>query len=370
MSDQPIYVTRPSLPPLDEFVSSLEKIWDSRLLTNGGPFHQDLEGELAAYLGVPYVSLTSNGDAALMVALKSLDLTGEVITTPYSFVSTTHSLLWNDLTPVFVDVNPLSGGVDADQIESEITDKTSAILAVHCYGFPCDVDKIQSIADRHGLKVIYDAAHAFGVQHHDGKSVLSYGDASILSFHATKVFNTFEGGAIISHSKEQKDYIDVMKNFGIAGQDSIPFHGMNAKMSEINAAFGLLQLNHIDQAIDAREKVSEQYCYLLQTVKGITCLNSISAGTRHNYAYFPIIVGDDYSKTRDDLFDFLLSHNIISRKYFYPLLSNLDMYKTYKSAAQDILPKANDLANNILCLPIYEGLSPEDIQKICEIIKG
>jgi dTDP-4-amino-4,6-dideoxygalactose transaminase len=368
MPDNPIFVTRPSLPPLEDFVSSLEQIWDSKFLTNGGPFHQELEDKLANYLGVPYVSLTSNGDAALLTVLKSMDLTGEVITTPYSFVSTTHSILWNGLTPVFVDINPASGNIDISKIEAAITDKTSAILAVHCYGFPCDVNAIEDIAIRHGLKVIYDAAHAFGVKCHCGKSVLNHGDASILSFHATKVFNTLEGGAIISYSKAQKDHIDLIKNFGIAGPEDIPFHGLNAKMSEVNAAFGLLQLNHIDQAIAKRKAVSDLYCSLLSDIEGVTCLNETAAGDQHNYSYFPVIIGDDYKHTRDELFDTLKSHNIMSRKYFYPLLSNIQTYQNYPTAEVNHLPHANNLADHVLCLPIYEDLDHMDIQRICGII--
>ena len=367
MSDSPVYVTQPSLPPLKEFVSSLEKIWESKHLTNGGPYHQELEAKLANYLGVPFISLTSNGDAALLAALKSMNLSGEVITTPYSFVSTTHSIIWNDLTPVFVDIDPDSGNIDAKQIEAAITDKTSAILAVHCYGFPCDVQAIESIAKKHDLKVIYDAAHAFGVRS-QSDSILNYGDAAILSFHATKVFNTFEGGAIISHSKEQKEHIDRIKNFGIANPENIPLHGLNAKMSEVNAAFGVLQLNYVGRAIEKRKSISDLYCSLLSNVAGIDCMNATAATETHNYAYFPIVVSDDYKCSRNELFDLLSQHKIMSRKYFYPLLSNTQTYREYPTAAVERLPHANDLADHVLCLPIYEDLNHETVTRICNVI--
>lgn len=362
----PIYVTQPYLPPLADFIPYLEKIWDNKILTNGGPFHQQLEKELCDYLGVKYISLFTNGTIALVTALQALRITGEVITTPYSFVATAHSLLWNGIKPVFVDVDPNTLNLDPAKIEAAITPNTTAIMPVHCYGHPCDVDAIQKIADNYNLKVIYDAAHAFGVQCHCG-SVLNHGDLSVLSFHATKVFNTFEGGAIICPDAKTKTRIDQLKNFGHVGEINVVATGINGKMSEINAAFGLLQLKYIDQAIAERKAIDAAYRDQLKSVRGIHCLND--AGEKvANYAYFPILVNAEYPISRDELNQKLRDVGIFPRRYFYPLISEYPMYRGLPSAHIDNLPIATAAAANVLCLPIYPGLSMTDIERITRFI--
>jgi dTDP-4-amino-4,6-dideoxygalactose transaminase len=312
-SSKPIYVTRPALPPLDEFIPYLERIWDSRILSNEGPFHHELEAALCEYLGVKHISLFTNGTIALITALQSLDIRGEVITTPFSFVATSHSLVWNGIQPVFVDIDPLTLNLDPTKIEAAITPRTSAIMPVHCYGVPCDVDAIEDIARRHGLKVIYDAAHAFGVKCHCG-SVLNHGDLSIMSFHATKVFNTFEGGAIVSHDAKAKRRIDELKNFGILDEVTVDIAGINGKMSEINAAFGLLQLKHVDRLIAARRAVDGRYRQALQNVEGLQCRGGADL-PGWNYAYFPILVQPSYGLTRDEVYQALKAQGIYSRRY-------------------------------------------------------
>lgn len=362
---KPIPVTSPLLPPLDEFLPYLEEIWSSKRLTNGGPFHEQFEKALAEYLGVEHVSLFSNGTLALLTALQALRITGEVITTPYSFVATAHSLLWNNLKPVFVDIDPLTNNLDPAKVEEAITSATTAILAVHCYGIPCDVDALQRIADTYGLKVIYDAAHAFGVRH-NGTSLLRHGDLSILSFHATKVFNTFEGGAIVCPDIKTKQRIDYLKNFGFADEVTVVAAGINGKMSEINAAFGLLQLKHIDAALIRRGKVDSRYRAALRDIPGITTAWGEHDG--HNYSYFPILVNPDFALTRDELFELFRSHNILVRRYFYPLISVFPMYRGLDSANIDKLPVAHSVSNQVLCLPIFDSLTDEDVTLILNVI--
>lgn len=365
-ADEPIYVTQPHLPPLEEFIPYLQKIWDSKHLTNNGPMHQQLELELAEYLGVPYVALFNNGTNALLTALQALDLEGEVITTPYSFVATSNAIVWNQLTPVFVDIDPQTLNLDPEKIEAAITDRTSAIMPVHCYGNSCDVAAIQKIADKHYLKVIYDAAHAFGVQDNGG-SILRHGDLSTLSFHATKVFNTFEGGAVICHTAEMKQHIDQLKNFGIANEITVINAGINGKMSEVNAAFGLLQLKHIDQALQERKKVDQLYRDGLKNIPGIRAVG-FSGQTQHNYSYFPILVGEKYPLSRDQLYDKLKKQNIFGRRYFYPLISDFTMYEDLPSVVKGHLPVAGKVSKQVLCLPIYSGLRAYEQEKIITII--
>lgn len=362
---EPVYVTQPSLPPLAEFLPYLEKIWDNKILTNGGPFHQQLEQALCAYLGVEHLALFSNGTLALMTALQALRVTGEVITTPYSFVATSHSMLWNGIKPVFVDIDPATFNLDPARIEAAITPQTTAIMPVHCYGRPCDVEAIQKIADNYNLRVIYDAAHAFGVKLDSG-SVLNFGDMSILSFHATKVFNTFEGGAIICKDAKTKTRIDQLKNFGFVNETTVVAPGINAKMSEINAAFGMLQLQHVDQAIERRRNIDRAYRQGLAGVKGISVPGS-SSETAANYSYFPILIEADYGLTRDGLYDKLKEYGIFARRYFYPLITDFPMYRGLPSAHKDNLPVATEAAAKVLCLPIYPALSAEDVQRIITV---
>lgn len=362
----PIYVTQPSLPPLEEYFPYLEKIWSNKILTNGGPFHQQLEKELCEYLDVKHISLFTNATIGLITALQALHITGEVITTPYSFVATAHSLLWNGIKPVFVDVDPNTLNLDPAKIEAAITPQTTAIMPVHCYGHPCDVDAIQKIADNYDLKVIYDAAHAFGVKCHCG-SVLNHGDLSVLSFHATKVFNTFEGGAIISPDEITKVRIDQLKNFGYVSETNVVAPGINGKMSEINAAFGLLQLKHIDEVLEKRKIIDNLYRKQLKGVKGIKCLND-SGETLANYAYFPILVQNEYPISRDDLNQRLKNAGVNPRRYFYPLISEFPMYRALPSANAENLKHASAASKQILCLPIYPDISLDDIEKISNFI--
>jgi dTDP-4-amino-4,6-dideoxygalactose transaminase len=361
-----VHVTRPLLPPLDEFVPYLEKIWASGLLTNGGPFHQELEEALARHLGVDRISLFANGTIALVTALQTLRITGEVITTPYSFVATAHSLLWNSLTPVFVDIAPGSFNIDPDKIVQAITPRTTAILPVHCYGFPCDVARIQEIADTYGLKVIYDAAHAFGVDL-EGESLMRHGDLSMLSFHATKVFNTFEGGALVCPDAKIKQRVDFLKNFGHSGEVTVVAPGINGKMNEIQAAFGLLQLKYVDEAIARRRSIDAKYRELLRDVAGITCVAQVPNATS-NYGYFPILVDSGYAISRDALYDRLREHGIYGRRYFFPLISEFPMYRGLPSAQPDNLVHATAASRSVLCLPIYPELDPAVIERICDLI--
>jgi dTDP-4-amino-4,6-dideoxygalactose transaminase len=365
---EPIYVTRPYLPPLEEFLPLLEQIWSSRILTNNGPFHARLEERLCEFLGAEHISLVTNGMLALSGALEAAGLQGEVVTTPYSFVATTHAVKIGQLEPVFVDVRPDDLNIDAAKIEDAITPRTSAIVAVHVYGNPCDTDAIEAIARRHGLKVIYDAAHAFGVRHR-GRSLVSHGDFSILSFHATKAFNTFEGGAIVSGSAGGKAAVDRLRNFGIADEVTIPAVGTNAKMSEFNAALGLLQLKHFEHVRSERARVDALYRERLAGVDGIDCL-ALPREVEPNFSYFPILVRPSFRTTRDGLYGELKSRNINSRKYFYPLLSSLPMYRDLPSASPHRLPVAVQSAEQILCLPIYPDLRETEQSRILEAIEG
>ncbi|WP_315718563.1 MULTISPECIES: DegT/DnrJ/EryC1/StrS family aminotransferase [unclassified Bradyrhizobium] len=364
----PVLVTRPFLPPLDEFVPYLKSIWESKVLTNSGPFHQQLEKALCEYLGVTQISLFTNGTIALVVALQAAGIKGSVITSPYSFVATSHSLVWNSIRPIFVDVDPVSLNLDPSRIEAAIVEDTTAILPVHCYGHPCDVRAIQAVADKHHLKVIYDAAHAFGVTDRAG-SILRHGDLSVLSFHATKVFNTFEGGAIISPDERMKQHIDHLKNFGITDEVTVVTSGLNGKMSEINAAFGLLQLRYIDAALARRREIDARYRDLLREIRGIRCLAPPREVTG-NGGYFPILVNSDYPLSRDQLFQKLADHDIRARRYFFPLISNFPMYRDDYSAQPANLPNANDAASRVLCLPIYPGLSDERVEAIATVIRS
>jgi len=361
-----INVTQPFLPPLEEYIPYLEEIWDSKWLSNNGPFHQQLETEVAEYLGVKHISLFSNGTLALVTALQALRVTGEVITTPFSFVATAHSLLWNGLEPVFVDIDPLTCNLDPDKIEAAISPKTTAIMAVHCYGNSCDVERIQSIADTYGLKVIYDAAHAFGVKY-KGESLLNHGDLSVLSFHATKVFNTFEGGAIVSPDIKTKQRIDYLKNFGFADEVTVMAPGINGKMNELQASFGLLQLKYIDEVIEKRRKIDARYRASLYGTQGITCLAKQN-DTVKNYSYFPIIVDDNYPLSRDDLYQKLKDNDVFARRYFYPLISNMPMYRGLNSASATNLQAAENIANQVICLPIYPDMDETDCNKVAGII--
>ena len=368
MKKKSIYVTLPELPPLEEFIPYLEKIWDNKILTNCGPFHQQLEKALCEYLGVKYISLFANGTLALVTALQALRVTGEVITTPYSFVATAHSLLWNGIKPVFVDIDPETFNMDADKIEAAITPNTTAILPVHCYGYPCDVARINKIANIYGLKVIYDAAHAFGIQDKDG-SLMIHGDLSILSFHATKVFNTFEGGAIVCPDLKTKERIDYLKNFGIADETTVIAPGINGKMNEVQAAMGLLQLGRVEETIDLSQIVDGWYRQGLEGIDGII-IPAKPLTSRHNFSYFPILVGSDYPLSRDKLYERLKDRGIFSRRYFYPLITEFPMYKELPSAAKGNLPQAGEVTKKVLCLPIYSTLSKDDVELIIGIIKG
>lgn len=366
MKQNPIYVTQPYLPPLEEFTPYLEQIWANKTLTNGGPFHQQLEQALAEYLGVPHVALFSNGTLALITALQALRVTGEVITTPYSFVATAHSLLWHNCKPVFVDVEPNTLNIDPAKIEAAITPQTTAIMPVHCYGNPCDTAAIQKIADNYNLRVIYDAAHAFGVQDAGG-SILRHGDLSVLSFHATKVFNTFEGGAIICPDAKTKTRIDQLKNFGIVDETTVVAPGINAKMSEINAAFGLLQLKHMPQVLTRRSEIDARYRTQLAGVKGIRCLPQ-GGQTAANFSYFPVLVQPDYPLSRDALYDKLKEQGIYARRYFYPLITDFPMYRGLPSAARANLIVAAKAAEQVLCLPIYPSLMDEQQGRVVQFV--
>jgi dTDP-4-amino-4,6-dideoxygalactose transaminase len=363
-----IKVTQPFLPPLEEFIPYLEEIWDNKVLTNNGPFHKKLEEALCQYLEVPHISLFNNATIALIVALKALDIKGEVITTPYSFVATAHALMWNDIRPVFVDIDPVTLNLNPNLIEAAITPATTAIMPVHVYGRPCDVDAIEAIAARHGLKVIYDAAHAFGVRCHCG-SLMNHGDLSVLSFHATKVFNTFEGGAIISRDAETKRHIDRLKNFGFENEITVSEVGINGKMSEFNAALGLLQLKYVEEAIESRKAIDTLYREGLKNVHGIRCMLPL-AEEKSNYAYFPIFVGAEYPLTRDALYERLRNEGIYGRRYFYPLISNFGMYRNLPSANPEHLKVANRIAEQVICLPIYPALDAAEVEHIIQTIRS
>ena len=367
MMNDSITVASPLLPSLEEFVSYLEKIWDRKWITNNGQFHQELEKALCDYLGIEYLSLFTNGTLPLITALQAMHITGEVITTPYSFVATTHALWWNGIKPVFVDIDPSNCGLAPDKIEAAITPRTTAIMPVHCYGKPCDTERIQSIADKYGLKVIYDAAHCFGVEV-NGESILKQGDMSTLSFHATKVFNTAEGGALIVKDAETKKRVDYLKNFGFAGETEVVAPGINSKMDEIRAAFGLLNLKQVDEAIEKRHQVAMRYREALRNVKGIRFFDDMP-GVRHNYSYFPIFVNaEEYGMTRDELYFKMRERGVFGRRYFYPLISTFSTYKGLPSATRENLPVATRIANEVICLPMHHGLSEEDVHRALEIL--
>lgn len=363
-----ITVTSPLLPDLDEFNTLLKEIWDSKWITNNGRFHKQLEQELASYLKVPYISLFTNGTLPLITALQALRITGEVITTPYSFVATTHSLWWNGIKPVFVDVDPATCNLDPSKIEAAITPKTTAIMPVHCYGKPCDTKAIQEVADKYGLKVIYDAAHAFGVEV-NGESILNAGDMSTLSFHATKVYNTIEGGAMVMQDEQTKKRIDYLKNFGFANETTVVAPGINSKMDEIRAAYGLLNLRQVDAAIEARRNVAKRYREALRDVPGITFFEDMS-GVRHNYSYFPIFVdAEKFGRTRDQLYFDMKAADVLGRRYFYPLISDFSTYRGLPSATRENLPVAYRMADTVLCLPMHHALTDEDIERVIKCLK-
>lgn len=362
-----ITVTSPLLPPLEEFHELLKDIWQRKWITNNGHYHQELEKALAEYLGVPYISLFTNGTLPLITALQALRITGEVITTPYSFVATTHSIWWNGIRPVFVDVDPLTGNLDPNKIEAAITPKTTAIMPVHVYGTPCDTESIQKIADKYGLKVIYDAAHAFGVRV-NGESVLKAGDISTLSFHATKTYNTVEGGALICHDAAMKQRIDHLKNFGFAGETEVVAPGINSKMDEVRSAYGLLSLKYVNAAIEARRKLAEQYRKSLRGIPGLRIMEDIP-GVTHNYSYFPVFINaNQYGETRDELYFRLQKYGILGRRYFYPLISTFSTYRGLPSATASNLPVATRMANEVICLPLHHELRADEVDKICSLI--
>ena len=367
MNNDQITVTSPLLPNLDEFNEMLRDIWASKWITNNGSFHKQLEAELCTYLKVPYISLFTNGTLPLITALQALRISGEVITTPFSFVATTHSIWWNGIKPVFVDIDPSNCGIDPDKIEAAITPKTTAIMPVHCYGKPCDTERIQAIADKYGLKVIYDAAHAFGVEV-NGESILNKGDMSTLSFHATKVYNTIEGGALVMHDEQTKKRIDYLKNFGFAGETEVVAPGINSKMDEVRAAYGLLNLRLVDACIDARRQVAVRYRDALRDVPGISFFDDMP-GVRHNYSYFPIFVkAEEYGMTRDELYFKLKEHNILGRRYFYPLISTFSTYRGLDSAKPSNLPNAHKMADEVICLPMHHALSEDDVMRILDAL--
>lgn len=399
MDNKLITVTSPLLPNLDEFHEMLQQIWDSKWITNNGSFHKQLEAALKEYLGVNQVSLFTNGTLPLLTALQALRITGEVITTPYSFVATTHSIWWAGCKPVFVDIDPRTGNLDPEKIEAAITPKTTAIMPVHCYGKPCDVRRIKEIADTYGLKVIYDAAHAFAleipkneadykrafdearnalepcaaVKREDQKveieSILNWGDMSTLSFHATKVYNTIEGGAMIMPNAEVKKRIDFLKNFGFADEVTVVGPGINSKVDEMRAAYGLLNLRQVDAAIAARQQVAIKYREALRDVEGITFFDDMP-GVKHNYSYFPIFIDEKaFGTSRDELYAKMKAANVLGRRYFYPLISEFSTYRGLESADPKNLPNAHKMADSVLCLPMHHELSDNDIERTLAFFK-
>lgn len=367
MNNKTITVTSPLMPDLEDFNVILKDIWAKKWITNNGSYHKELEKALCDYLKVPFISLFTNGTLPLITALQALRITGEVITTPYSFVATTHALWWNGIKPVFVDIDPNTGNLDPNKIEAAITPQTTAIMPVHVYGRPCRTKEIQNIADKYGLRVIYDAAHAFGVEV-EGKSILNEGDLSTLSFHATKVFNTIEGGALIMHDEKTKQRIDYLKNFGFANEVEVVAPGINSKMDEIRSAYGLLNLKKVDLAIEARHQVAIRYRQTLRDVKGIDFWDDVP-GVRHNYSYFPIFVNEEeYGMTRDELYFKLKEHNIFGRRYFYPLISTFSTYRGLDSSNRNNLPNAHRLAESVICLPMHHALDQNDINRVLDVI--
>lgn len=368
MSQDIITVTSPLLPPLEEFKPYLEDIWRRKWLTNNGYYHKELENALCEYLGVPYISLFTNGTLPLICALQALRITGEVITTPYSFVATTHALWWNGIKPVFVDIDRRTGNIDPEKIEAAITPKTTAIMPVHVYGQPCEMECIQEIANTYGLKVIYDAAHAFGVEK-EGKSLLAAGDMSTLSFHATKVYNTVEGGALVCQDAQTKQRIDYLKNFGFANETTVVAPGINGKMDELRAAYGLLSLKHVDEAIARRKQVALRYREALRQARGITFFED-RPGVKHNYSYFPIFINEkEYGMSRDALYEKMKAAGVYGRRYFYPLISTFSTYRGLESARPSNLPNAHKMAEEVICLPMHHGLSEEDVDRVLRCIQ-
>lgn len=367
MDKNNITVTSPLLPDRAEFERMIKEIWDSKWITNNGQFHKQLEKALCEYLKVPFISIFTNGTLPLLTALQALRITGEVITTPYSFVATTHSIWWNGCRPVFVDIEAATCGIDPDRIEAAITPRTTAIMPVHCYGKPCDMERIQAIADKYGLKVIYDAAHAFGVEV-NGKSILEQGDMATLSFHATKVYNTLEGGALVMRDEQMKKRVDYLKNFGFAGETEVVAPGINSKMDEVRAAYGLLNLKQVDEAIEKRHQVAVKYRNALRDVPGIRFFDDMP-GVRHNYSYFPIFVdAGEFGMTRDELYFKMREIGVFGRRYFYPLISSFSTYRSLPSAAQENLPVATKIANEVICLPMHHELSDENINRVLELM--
>ncbi|WP_337940173.1 DegT/DnrJ/EryC1/StrS family aminotransferase [Parabacteroides sp.] len=367
MNEKLITVTSPLLPDFKCFEDYLQEIWNSKWITNNGSFHKKLEAALCEYLKVPYISLFTNGTLPLITALQALRITGEVITSPYSFVATTHSLWWNGIKPVFVDIDPATGNLDPNQIEVAITPKTTAIMPVHVYGKPCDTQRIQEIANKYGLKVIYDAAHAFGVEV-NGESILNAGDMSTLSFHATKVYNTIEGGALVIHDEQTKKRIDYLKNFGFAGETEVVAPGINSKMDEVRAAYGLLNLKQVDAAIEVRHQIAIKYRKALHNVEGVAFFDDMP-GVKHNYSYFPIFIdAEKYGMTRDELYFKMKEHDVLGRRYFYPLISTFSTYRSLPSAVPENLPHAYQMADSVICLPMHHALSEKEVQKVLEII--
>lgn len=367
MNEKLLTVTAPLLPDLEDFNALLKEIWDSKWITNNGRFHQQLEKELAEYLNVPFLSLFTNGTLPLITALQAMDVKGEVITTPYSFVATSHSIWWNGLKPVFVDIEPSTCNIDPAKIEAAITPQTTAIMPVHCYGKPCDTKAIQDIADRYGLKVIYDAAHAFGVDV-DGESLLNAGDMSTLSFHATKVYNTIEGGALVMKDEETKRKIDYLKNFGFRNEVEVVAPGINSKMDEMRSAYGILALRQVDEAIEARHRVAMQYRDALKNVPGLRFFEDMP-GVKHNYSYFPVFINaEDYGMTRDQLYFKLKESNILGRRYFYPLISTFEPYRALPSSTAENLPVATRIADEVICLPMHHELTESDVERVLDIM--
>lgn len=369
MDSSIITVTSPLLPRLEEFQQLLQEIWDAKWITNNGSFHKRLEAALAEYLKVPYVSLFTNGTLPLITALQAMRITGEVITTPYSFVATTHALWWNGIKPVFVDIKEDTGCMDPEKIEAAITPKTTAIMPVHVYGQPCDTIAIQELADKYGLKIIYDAAHAFGVEK-NGESILNAGDMSTLSFHATKVFNTIEGGAMVMHDEKTKNRIDYLKNFGFANEVEVVAPGINSKMDEVRSAYGLLNLKQVDSAIEARHQVAVKYRKALKDVEGISFWDD-TPGVKSNYSYFPIFVdAQKYGMSRDELYFKMKEQGVLGRRYFYPLISQFSTYRSLESARPENLPVATKMANKVICLPMHHALSTADINRVIKTIRN
>lgn len=369
MPKRKITVTSPQLPPLNEFIPYLENIWKNKWITNDGEYHKKLEEELCEYLGVEYISLTANGTLALIIALQALRISGEVITTPYSFVASTHSVWWNNTQPVFVDIEPDSFNIDPNKIEAAITPKTSAILPVHVYGRPCNVEAIKNIADTYNLKVIYDAAHAFGVKVNN-RSIMSFGDLSILSFHATKVYNTIEGGAIVCKSAEMKRHIDDLKDFGFRDEVTVVAPGINAKMNEVQAAYGLINLKYVGEGIKKRKGLAKLYNKKLKYISGLVLKDYKQDEADYNYGYYPVCIKSDALISRDELYQRLKENGILARKYFYPLISNLPTYRGLSSSSKNNLPYANIASSSILCLPLFADMQSEDVEYICDVVKS